>query len=88
MTAAVINFAFSVLADCRARLKHLGDGAGDPSNIPSGGYTQDVQQHDQATSRSGLRVLQMSLRVLGSRGNNTAAFVALNHPCPRARHTK
>ncbi len=88
ITAAAINFAFSVLADCRARLKHSGDGAGDPSNIASCGYTQDVQQDEQATSRSGLKVLQMSLRVLGSRGNNTAAFVALNHPCPRAKHTK
>jgi hypothetical protein len=37
MTAAAISFAFSVLADCRARLKHSGDGAGDPLNNASGG---------------------------------------------------
>ena len=51
MTAAAISFAFSVLADCRARLKHSGDGAGDPLNNASGGYSQAVQQHEHVTNR-------------------------------------
>lgn len=50
MTAAAISLAFSVLADCRARLKHSGEGAGDPLNIASGGYSQDVQQQEHVTS--------------------------------------